>query len=101
MIFKILRFVIICLIILFVFGMLPQSFWDWLKPYFNKDVFVNTIKLGWIKFNQFLKDTLNIDLSQIPEIVKKIFGIDLIMIWLKIKNFLANLFLKIYEFLAR
>ncbi len=101
MIFQILRFIFIFLIILFIFGLLPQSFWDWLKPYFNKDVFINTLKLGWIKFSQFLKETLNIDLEKIPELVKNIFGIDLVNIWIKIKNFLANLFLRLSEFFAK
>ena len=101
MIFKLIRFVLLLLLILFIFGMLPQDFWDWIKPYFNKDVFLNTIKLGWIKFNIFLKDTLGIDLSIIPETIKKIFGIDIVQIWITLKNFLASVFYEIYKFLSK
>lgn len=101
MIFKLIRFFVIIILILFIFAILPQGFWDWLKPYFNKDVFLNTLKLGWIKFNLFLKEVFNIDLSQIPEIIKKIFGIDILQIWIKIKDFLANLFYEIYKFFSQ
>lgn len=101
MIFKIFRFIVILSIILFIFGLLPQGFWDWLKPYFNKDVLVNTIKLGWIKLTKFLKDTFNVDLNKIPEAIKNISGIDLVNIWSKIKNFFVNIFSKTYEFLSK
>ena len=101
MIFRLIRFILLILLILLVFGLLPQGFWNWLKPYFNKDVFINTIKLGWIKFNMFLKETLGIDFNIIPETFKKIFGIDLIQLWITIKNFLANLFYEIYKFLSK
>ncbi|MEM5815518.1 MAG: hypothetical protein QXL14_00515 [Candidatus Aenigmatarchaeota archaeon] len=101
MIFRLVRLIALVIIVLLIFAALPQNFWNWLKPYFNIDIFLNTLKLGWIKFNLFLKDTLGIDLSQIPQTIENIFGINIIEIWIKIKSFLASLFYEIYKFLSK
>lgn len=101
MIFKIIKFISITIMVLLIFAILPQGFWDWLKPYFNKDVFLNTLKLGWLKLNLFIKEIFNVDLFQVPKFIEKIFGINVIQIWLKIKIFLANIFYEIYKLLSK
>mgnify|MGYP001626226455 CR=1 FL=1 len=93
------RLATLFLIILILFAILPQSFWNWLKPYFNIEVLINTLKAGWYNFWNFLKETTGLDLSKIPEFIKNYLGIDLIKLWLTIKTFLISILEKILNIL--
>jgi uncharacterized protein YggT (Ycf19 family) len=92
---KILKIIFWILIILIIFAIVPESFWNKIKPYFNIEKLVQTIKAGFRNLIQFLQDVTGIDFSTLPEKIKEVLGIDLIKIWSAIKNFLATIFEKL------
>ncbi|MCS7184257.1 MAG: hypothetical protein NZ866_02865 [Patescibacteria group bacterium] len=91
------RLFITFIIILIIFAIVPDKFWQWLKPYFNWEVFSKTIKLGWEKFWQFLQDSSGLNFNDFFDKIKDYFGLDINNIWNDFKNFLANIFTKISE----
>ena len=93
------RIFIIFLVIIILFAILPKSFWQWLKPYFNIEVLLNTLKTGWINFWNFIKEATGLDFSKIPEFIKNYLGLDIIKFWLAIKNFIINILEKILNIL--
>lgn len=80
------------IIILIIFAVLPKSFLDKIKKFFNWEVFLQTLKKGFHNLMNFIKETTGLDFGQILPSFKKTFGIDLVAIWTAIKNFLANFF---------
>jgi hypothetical protein len=56
---------------------------------------LKTLKTGWEKLINFLEQATGIQFNQIPIKLKEKFGIDIILLWTTIKNFLANLFEKL------
>jgi len=90
MISKILRWTFYLIILLIVFALLPSGVLEKLKQFFNWDIFLKTLKTGWGKFVDFLQQTTGIQFNQIPVKLKEKFGIDIILFWTTIKNFLAN-----------
>jgi len=95
MIGKILKLTFYLIIILIIFALLPSGFLEKLKKFFNWDVFLKTLKTGWGKLINFLEQSTGIQFNQIPVKLKEKFGIDIILFWTTIKNFLANLFEKL------
>jgi hypothetical protein len=95
MIRKILKWSFYLIILLIVFALLPSGFLEKLKKFFNWDIFLKTLKSGWDRLINFLEETTGIQFSQIPIKLKEKFGIDIILFWTTIKNFLANLFIKL------
>jgi hypothetical protein len=95
MIGKILKWTFYLIILLIVFALLPQEFLGKLKQFFNWDVFLKTLKTGWEKLINFLEQATGIQFNQILVKLKEKFGIDIILFWTTIKNFLANLFEKL------
>lgn len=86
------KLIIYLIIILIIFAILPKSFLDKLKKFFNWEIFWQTLKKGFNNLLNFIKETTGLDFSQVLPSLKKAFGIDLVAIWLAIKNFLANFF---------
>lgn len=86
------RLLLVIFIVLIIFAIVPESVWRVLKPYFNWENFLNTLRLGWKKFLAFSHDTLGLDLTQIPGKIKQLTGIDIVLIWIKIKLTIAKLF---------
>ncbi len=86
-------------IILILFAIIPGKFWEWLKPYFNWEVFLKTLETGWQKFNQFLKETIGFSFSDFFKALKNFIGIDIPLIFQKVRTFLGNIFEKIAEWL--
>ncbi len=95
MIERLIKWLIYFVIILVIFAILPKNVLENLKKFFNWEIFLKTLKTGFNNFINFLKEILNVDLNQILSKIKTIFGIDLIAIWLAVKKFLANFFLKL------
>jgi hypothetical protein len=95
---KILKFLFYFIILLLIFAILPDDFLKNIKKIFNWEVFFNTLKTGWYRFLDFIKNTIGIDFNQFFINLKKFLGIDLIYLWTIIKNFLANLFQKLANF---
>ncbi|MGC8981578.1 MAG: hypothetical protein ACP5JU_01345 [Minisyncoccia bacterium] len=94
--FKILfRIILIFILIILVFAIVPKSFWDKIRPYFNWEVLFKTLKTGWLKFIDFLEGIFGFKFSDIPDYIKKSTGIDFERIFLSIKISLGNLFEKI------
>jgi len=93
------RILTIFLVIIILFAILPKSFWEWLKPYFNIEVLLNTLKAGWNNFWNFIKETTGLDFSKIPEFIKNYLGLDLIKLWLSIKSFVIYILEKILNIL--
>jgi hypothetical protein len=82
------------LIILILFAILPESFLNNLKKFLNWENFVQTLKTGFANFSNFLKEAFGIDINEIFIKFKSI-GIDFPLLWLKIKTFISEFFLKI------
>jgi hypothetical protein len=99
MIRTILKWTFYLIILLIVFALLPQGFLEKLKQFFNWDVFLKTLKTGWEKLINFLEQATGIQFNQIPVKLKEKFGIDIILFWTTIKNFLANFFEKLANLL--
>jgi hypothetical protein len=95
MIRKILKWTFYLIIVLIVFALLPQGFLERLKKFFNWDVFLETLKTWWGQLINFLEKATGIQFNQIPVKLKEKFGIDIILFWTTIKNFLANFFEKL------
>lgn len=91
---SIIRLIFWLVIVLIIFAVVPDSFWNWLKPFFNWEKFLDTIKLGFQKIANLLKG-IGLDLSQIDDKIKEFSGIDLSNIWQGIKNFFSGIFGKI------
>lgn len=89
---SLIKLAIYFIIILIIFAVLPKSFLDKIKKFFNWEVFWRTLKTGFNNLMNFIKEATGLDFSQILPSLKKTFGIDLVAIWTTIKNFLANLF---------
>jgi len=87
------------LVIIILFAVLPKSFWDWLKPYFNIEVLINTLKTGWYNLWNFIKEATGLDFSKIPEFIKNYLGVDILRLWFWIKNFIISLLEKILNLL--
>jgi hypothetical protein len=98
MIFRILKWIFYLVLILIIFALLPKNILAKIKQFFNWDVFLNTLKTGWHNLIDFIKNATGIDFSQIPVKLKEKFGIDLILFWTTIKNFLANLLAEISQY---
>jgi hypothetical protein len=99
MIRTILKWTFYLIILLIVFALLPQGFLEKLKQFFNWDVFLKTLKTGWEKLINFLEQATGIQFNQIPVKLKEKFGIDIILFWTTIKNFLSNFFEKLANLL--
>ncbi|GIW67236.1 MAG: hypothetical protein KatS3mg096_104 [Candidatus Parcubacteria bacterium] len=95
MIGKILKWIFYLIVILIVFAILPKNILAKIKQFVNWDIFFNTLKTGWQNLVSFLQQVTGIDFSQIPIKLKEKFGIDIVLFWTTIKNFLANLFEKL------
>ena len=95
MIRKILKWTFYFVIILIVFALLPKNFLEKLKQFIDWDIFLKTIKTGWNNLIDFLEKATGIQFEQIPVKLKEKFGIDIILFWQTIKNFLANIFEKL------
>jgi len=95
MIGKILKWTFYFVIILIVFALLPKNFLEKLKQFIDWDIFLKTIKTGWNNLIDFLEKATGIQFEQIPVKLKEKFGIDIILFWQTIKNFLANIFEKL------
>jgi len=93
------RILTIFLVIIILFAILPKSFWEWLKPYFNIEVLLNTLKAGWNNFWNFIKEATGLDFSKIPEFIKNYLGLDLIKLWVSIKSFVIYILEKILNIL--
>lgn len=89
------------LVILFAFAIVPDSFWNWLKPYFNWDSFGGTLGTGFAKFSQFLREATGLDLGRVPEKFRQWLGVDLSLIWQRTQDFFANIFEKLSNFFRR
>lgn len=85
------------LIILFLFAIIPEKFWQWLKPYFNWEVLLKTIKKGWENFFRFIKESTGINFDNFFITIKEYTGIDFYKISEFFKNLIANFFLKLYN----
>lgn len=94
MIGKLIKWTFYIVVILLIFAILPKSILDKIKTFLNWDVFLKTLKIGFQNFLNFLKE-IGIDFGQINEKIKNFSGLDLLGLWLKIKNFLADLLLKL------
>jgi hypothetical protein len=92
MIRTILKWTFYLIILLIVFALLPQGFLEKLKQFFNWDIFLKTLKTGWEKLINFLQQVTGIQFNQISVKLKETLGIDIILFWTTIKNFLANFF---------
>jgi hypothetical protein len=92
---KILKWTFYLIILLIVFALLPSGFLEKVKKFFNWDVFLRTLKTGWEKLINFIQEATGIQFKQIPIKLKEKLGIDIILFWTTIKNFLANLFEKL------
>ncbi|MCS7200654.1 MAG: hypothetical protein NZ822_00675 [Patescibacteria group bacterium] len=92
------KIVIYIIIILIIFAILPKSFLDKIKKYFNWEIFWQTLKKGFDNLMNFIKEATGLDFSKIPASIKQAFGIDIIAIWSDIKNFLANFFMRLASF---
>lgn len=97
--FKLIRLFIYFIIILIIFALLPDKFWQWLKPYFNWEVFLKTIKLGWQKFWQFIQEITGINFIDFFDKIKKYFGLDILNIFKSLKEYSANILEKIAQWL--
>lgn len=95
---RLLRLIFFIFILLIIFAIVPQSFWNWLKPYFNWETLVTTLKLGFRKLVDFIQATTGVDLSLIDDKIRDLTGIDLIIIWARIKEFLSNFFERLANF---
>lgn len=95
MIKKIFKWIFYLIVILIIFATLPKSFLDKIKQFINWDVFFNTFKIGWRNFVNFIEEATGIDFGQIPLKLKSTFGIDIVLFWSTIKNFLASTFEKL------
>ncbi len=89
------------LIILFAFAIVPDSFWNWLKPYFNAGALGGTLGTGFAKLSQFLREATGLDLSQVPEKFRQWLGIDVSLIWERTRDFFATIFEKLSNFFRR
>lgn len=98
MIGELIKWVLRTIIVLIIFAILPKGILDKIKQFFNWEIFIHTLKLGFSNLLNFIKETTGIDFSQIPLKLKMVFGIDLISIWSAIKNFLADFFQKLANF---
>ncbi len=98
MIGDLIKWAIRAIIILIIFAILPKGILEKLKQFFNWEIFLSTLKLGFYNVLNFLKEVTGIDFFQIPLKLKISFGIDLISLWLALKEFLANLFQKLADF---
>lgn len=78
---------------------MPDKFWQWLKPYFNWEVFLKTIKLGWQKFWQFIQEITGINFIDFFDKIKKYFGLDILNIFKSLKEYSANILEKIAQWL--
>ena len=85
----------IFIIVIIIFAVVPKSFWDKIKPYFNWEVLFNTLKTGWIKFVDFLEGIFGFKFSDIGDYIKKSTGIDFGRIFLNIKISIGNFFEKL------
>lgn len=85
-------------VIIFIFAILPDSFWNWLKPYFNIDTFLSFFKKGLMKFFNFIKESTGLDFSKIDDNIKNHLGLDIKLIFLKIRGFLANILERLVKF---
>lgn len=94
MIGQLIRGAVYLIIILLIFAVLPKSLLDKIKQFFNWNVFVNTLKIGWQNLLNFLKE-IGVDFEKINEKIKVLFGFDFNVFWLTLKEFLANFFLKL------
>jgi len=83
------------IIVIIIFAVVPKSFWDKIKPYFNWEVLLNTLKTGWIKFVDFLEGVFGFKFSDIDDYIKNSIGIDFGRIFLNIKLFLGKFFEKL------
>ncbi|GIW65155.1 MAG: hypothetical protein KatS3mg093_134 [Candidatus Parcubacteria bacterium] len=92
---SLIRLTIYFIIILIIFAIIPKSFLDKIKKFFNWEIFWQTLKTGFNNFINFIKEATGLDFSKVPESLKKTFGLDIIAIWSSIKNFLANFFMKL------
>jgi len=99
MIKNLIRLLLFFVIVLIIFAIVPEKFWQWLKPYFNWEVFLKTLKLGWQKFLIFLQEVTGINFGDFFDKIKNYFGLDIVNIFLGFKNFIANIFGRIYEWL--
>ncbi|GIW65776.1 MAG: hypothetical protein KatS3mg094_295 [Candidatus Parcubacteria bacterium] len=99
MIKLIFRLFIYFIIILIVFAILPDSFWQWLNPYFNWEVFLRTLSKGWQKFWQFIQETTGLNFNDFFDKIKNYFGLDIVNIFRSIKEFIANILLHFINWL--
>ncbi|GIW66151.1 MAG: hypothetical protein KatS3mg095_0049 [Candidatus Parcubacteria bacterium] len=93
------RLFVIFIIILILFAILPDKFWQWLKPYFNWEIFINTLNKGWQKFWQFIQEITGINFLDFFDKIKNYTGLDIVNIYKSFKYFLSNIFYKISDWL--
>jgi len=91
------RLILVIFIVLVIFALVPESVWQALKPYFNWDNFIRTLRLVWQRLVDFIRDSTGFDLRQIPEKIRQFTGIDFVLIWSKIKLTIAQLFERLAE----
>jgi len=96
-----LKLFIYFILILLLFAIIPETFWQWLKPYFNWEILLTTIKKGWENFIKFIQESSGINFNEFFVIIKKYIGIDILSIINSTKNILANFFLKISNFFSK
>lgn len=98
MIKKIIKTGFYLIIFLLFLAILPEEVFNKAKQIFNLNVFLNTLRVGWDKFINFLETTTGIDFNKVPLKLKETFGFDIISFWATIKKFLANIFSKLANF---
>ena len=86
------RLIFIFFIIIVLFAIIPDKFWNWLKPYFNWDSLKATLLKGWNKFAEFIKDISGFAMRTIDDIIRSWIGVDVAQVWITVKGFLANAF---------
>ncbi|MCL4358289.1 MAG: hypothetical protein M1505_01455 [Patescibacteria group bacterium] len=89
------RLIFYFFIILVIFAIVPTSFWNWLKPYFNWQNLIKTFSLGWQKLATFIKGATGIDFSGFGPKIKTLTGIDFSLAFEKIRLFLSNIFTRL------
>ncbi len=92
---KIIKIIFWIIIILLIFALIPKDILNKIKPFFDWEKFVNTLKTGWQNLLNFIKEVTGIDFSSLPQKIKDVLGIDIIKLWQAIKNFLASIFEKL------
>lgn len=95
MIKLLIKLILIFIIILIIFALIPENFWNKIKPYFNWEIFINTIKSGWVKFINFIEDVFGFKFKEIPEVIQKLTGINCQLIFSKVRLLIGNFFEKI------